>query len=489
MFFTYIRRELRRRLKQSVVIAAGLAVGIALVITVSSASAGVKSAQGQVLQSLYGVGTDMTVTKTATSGTGGRPPQRFRFGSGGTSSSGTRSVSRNNLRVTPGTTTLADDAVAKVSAVDGVSAASGALVLTDTSFSGSFPTGGAGGFGRGGSTSSSSSSSSGPSFSVDSFTVDGIAVNATVGPVSSSDITSGSFFTASDTSAKVAVLSSSYAASKSLKVGSTLKVGTATVKVIGIAKLASGSADVFVPLQTAQTIAGLKNKVSTIFVSASSATKVSTVATAVKTALPSATVSTSADLANEISGALSSASTLANSLGKWLSVAALAVAFILAGLLMMAAVSRRVREFGTLKAIGWRTHRIVAQVMGEGIALGIAGGIVGILLGIAGAETITAIAPSLKASVGAVSTTASSSGRTFNGGGGFSGGGGFGGGGGGFPGRNTADSVLVHLSAPLQSGTILIALLLAVAGGLVAGGFGAWRAARLRPAAALRAVQ
>ena len=51
-----------------------------------------------------------------------------------------------------------------------------------------------------------------------------------------------------------------------------------------------------------------------------------------------------------------------------------------------------------------------------------------------------------------------------------------------------AQSVLVHLSAPLQAHTILIALLLALAGGLVAGGFGAWRAARLRPADALRSV-
>jgi putative ABC transport system permease protein len=48
--------------------------------------------------------------------------------------------------------------------------------------------------------------------------------------------------------------------------------------------------------------------------------------------------------------------------------------------------------------------------------------------------------------------------------------------------------VLVHLTAPLQAHTILVALLLAVAGGLVAGGFGAWRAARLRPADALRSV-
>jgi putative ABC transport system permease protein len=68
VYLTYIRRELRRRLKQSLVIALGLALGIALVITVSSASAGVKSAQRQVLHSLYGVGTDMTVTRVRSAG-------------------------------------------------------------------------------------------------------------------------------------------------------------------------------------------------------------------------------------------------------------------------------------------------------------------------------------------------------------------------------------------------------------------------------------
>src|SRR5207244_9997105 len=127
------------------------------------------------------------------------------------------------------------------------------------------------------------------------------------------------------------------------------------------------------------------------------ASHVSTVAAEVKAALPSATVSTSADLANEVSGALSSASTLTSSLGRWLSVAALAVAFLVAGLLMMAAVSRRVREFGILKAIGWRTRRVVAQVVGEGFALG---GLAGVVLGVVAAAAISAVAPSLTATVG-----------------------------------------------------------------------------------------
>ncbi|HZO79949.1 MAG TPA: hypothetical protein VFB39_18080 [Solirubrobacteraceae bacterium] len=78
MFFTYLRREIRRRKKQGIVKAIGLAIGIDLVLTVSATSAGVTTAQGKVLHSLYGVGTDITVAKTAKAGSGG--PQRFRFG-------------------------------------------------------------------------------------------------------------------------------------------------------------------------------------------------------------------------------------------------------------------------------------------------------------------------------------------------------------------------------------------------------------------------
>ena len=63
MFFTYLWRELRRRWRQSVLIALGLALGIGLVITVISASEGVKNSQATVLRSLYGVGTDVTVTQ------------------------------------------------------------------------------------------------------------------------------------------------------------------------------------------------------------------------------------------------------------------------------------------------------------------------------------------------------------------------------------------------------------------------------------------
>ena len=45
------------------------------------------------------------------------------------------------------------------------------------------------------------------------------------------------------------------------------------------------------------------------------------------------------------------------------------------------------------------------------------------------------------------------------------------------------------LTAPVTLGVILLAVVLAVAGGLLAGMFGGWRAARLRPAAALAKVE
>ena len=40
-FITYLRRELRRRMRQAIFIALGLALGIGLVVTVTAASAGV----------------------------------------------------------------------------------------------------------------------------------------------------------------------------------------------------------------------------------------------------------------------------------------------------------------------------------------------------------------------------------------------------------------------------------------------------------------
>src|SRR5215467_4228811 len=296
----------------------------------------------------------------------------------------------------------------------------------------------------------------------------------------------------------VAVIDSSYARQSKLITGSKINVGGTSFKVIGIVRQPQGGspANVYIPLGRAQALANMKNQVNTIYVAASSSTMISAVSKEITHVTPKATVTTSSDLANEVTGSLASASSLARNLGKWLAIAVLAAAFLLASLLTMSAVSRRVREFGTLKALGWRSRRIVGQVLGESITIGIIGGLGGIVLGFAGAALVSRIAPPLTATTGLATGSAAPGGaRAFAGGGPPGGGGGFGGGGGGGGGgfrrlaADAAGAVTVHLSAQVTLAAVALAVVLAIAGGLIAGGFGGWRAARLRPADALARVE
>ncbi|HUK71740.1 MAG TPA: ABC transporter permease [Streptosporangiaceae bacterium] len=504
MFFTYLRRELRRRRRQALVVSLGLAVGIGLVITVTAASAGVSNAQGTVLHSLYGVGTDMTVSQAPSQGTAGAFGFRVRRGTGTRPAAGSK-IDLYRLAAAGSLGTLDSSSVTTVAALHNVAAAAGSLTLNNTHITGTVPNfsaGGGGGFGGGGGSGASTGTGS---ITPTTFTVNGVDLSASgqaLGPLTSGKISSGRTFTSADSGAKVAVVDAGYAKSEGLKVGSVVTLGNTSgagnnFDVVGIVTEPPGAtpADVFVPLQQAQSLSGTTGKVNTIYVAASSSSAISGVSGEIKKALPSATVTTSSDLANEVTGSISSAASLANNLGKWLAIAVLAAAFLLASLLTMSAVSRRTREFGTLKALGWRSRRVIGQVMGEAVACGIAGGVMGVLLGLGGAELVSKFAPSLTASVGLTSGSATPGGaRQFGAGGGGFGGSGGGGGGGGFGGfrRATAaasHSVAVHLNAPVTFDAIALAVVLAVAGGLIAGTFGGWRAARLRPAAALSRVE
>jgi putative ABC transport system permease protein len=522
MFFTYLRRELRRRMRQAVFIALGLALGVGLVITVTAASAGVKNAQGTVLHALYGVGTDITVTKTPTAGsfTPGSFGFGFRTGTNKRPAAGTK-INTSTLAAGATLASIGASSVSTVADLHDVSAAAGGLTLNDRTLSGTVPAinfnGGAGGFGGGGS-GGSGSGSAGQSFranfSMNSFGVDGVDLGAgELGPLSSGKLSAGRTFTSADASSDVALVDASYATQNKLSVGSTIAIGnskgtTTNFKVVGIVSEPAGDnpSDVYIPLAVAQNLANMKNDVNTIYVAASSSSAIGTVSSEIKQALPSDTVTTSSDLASEVTGSLSSASSLANNLGKWLALAVLIAAFLLASLLTLAAVSRRVREFGTLKALGWKSRRIVGQVMGESVTLGLIGGAIGVALGLAGAELVSKMSPKLTAVVGQTTGSATPGGaRQFGfggtGGTGGTGGGGFGGGGGGFGGGTggggggafsrasaAGHTVAVHLSPSVSTNVILLAVLLAVAGGIIAGIFGGWRAARLRPAAALSKV-
>jgi len=502
MFLTYLGRELRRRARQASIIVLGLALGIGLVITVTALSAGVKNAQAAVLHSLYGQDTDITVTKSPAAGS--FTPGSFGFG--GAFGTGKRPAAGTKIDIDTlrggGLGTMTAGNLAAVSKLKNVAAAAGGLTLTDTRITGKIP---AINFGSGSSSSGFGGGGGGgggtfrASLTPTSFSVDGVDLassSAGLGPLSLGKLTAGRTLAGSDNTANVALVDANYAKSSKISVGATVTIARTSFKVVGIVSVpaSASSFDYYIPLGRAQALAGMKNEVNTIYVAADSAANITTVSKSIATALPHTTVENSSDLASQLTGSVANASSLANNLGRWLAIAVLAAAFLLASLLTMAAVSRRVREFGTLKALGWNSRRIVRQVLGEAIVIGIVGGILGVGLGFLGSALVGHFSPTLTASLGSNTGTATPGGARFfgPGGGGGSTGGGFTGAGPsrfGTLGQAPAHTALVHLSAPVTAGAIVAAVVLAIAGGLIAGGFGGWRAARLRPAAALAKVE
>ncbi|WP_353808667.1 ABC transporter permease [Agromyces sp. SYSU T00194] len=503
MFLTYLRRELAGRRRQTLIVAIGMALAIALVMIVNALSGGVRDAQASVLESVYGVGTDVTITQAPTGpGEGGPGGGRFEFGAddGETDDAeGSTTVSDSRLTAGMGTATFDATALDTALSTDGVADAAAALSLTNTTFSGELPDfsqmqgGGAPGEDGGQQPPTGGADGAGGSaFDVDSFTVLGIDPAASaLGPLSSAAVTDGRGLEAADAGADVALVDSAYATTAELAVGDTIDVGGTSMEIVGLVTAdtadASTGANVYLPLDTAQALAGLEGQVSTVYVQAASSTDIAAVQASLEEALPDATVNTQEDLASSVSGSLASASTLVSSLGLWLSVAVLAAAFLIAVLFTVSGVTRRTREFGTLKAIGWSNRRVVGQVAGESLVQGLIGGALGIVIGLVGIGVVTLVQPTLSGSAGSV--------QAFGGDGGgmaaaAADGGdrmGLTGGGGAFGAATTTTSDIV-LTAPVTVSVVLVAVGLAVLGGLVAGAIGGWRASRLRPAEALRSV-
>lgn len=487
MYATYLRRELAGRKRQTIIVAVGLAVAIALVIMVNALAAGVREAQAQALESVYGVGTDLTVTGAAAEpGEGGG--QRFEFGSeAGEDAGDTTTLSQSMLTTDFRRGTLDASVLETVLGTDGVAAASWALSLTNSTFSGELPSGGFGQPGEGtpgdgeAPPTGGADGEGGSAFGIDSFTVLGIDPGAdAIGPLASVEVSDGRAFDAADTGELVALVDSSYAATSEIAVGDTIDVAGSDVEVVGIVASTSDSSDtaanVYLPLDTAQELAGVEDVVSTIYVQADSASAIDSVQTALSDELPDATVSSQSDLASTVSGSLSSANEMITNLGTWLSIIVLAVAVMISVLFTISGVTRRTREFGTLKAIGWSNGRVVRQVAGESMVQGLIGGAAGLVLGLVGILLINVIQPTISAATETPSGMGGPGGGT---------GGPTGGGGGMF---QTAQATDIVLSAPLTPWVLVAAVGLAVLGGLVAGMFGGWRAARLSPAEALRSV-
>jgi ABC-type antimicrobial peptide transport system permease subunit len=559
-YLRYLRSELVGRRTRTILTLVGLALGVALVITITGLARGLDRAQKTALNPLSSIGTDLTVTLSPQQDTGG-------FGRGG----GGQLVEANRSAVTdlsklgkpgthfvhdfflPGTQlTFPQKQTTKIASLAGVAAISNGLVLSAVHQEGVVPKivakikaggqqldirrqiapptaaeaaaiqacfqklgvgGGAqsgaqpgaqpgfggGGRRRGGGFFSSPAARkclparmrefrarittpqqtlkqvvSPPQTNIksSSYTIGGIdPAQQSIGLVTPSQLSSGRFL--SKSGGHEAVVSAAYAKRKSLKLGSTLDLNETTFKIVGLVRppLGGQTADVYIPLALLQKLASQTGLANVVLVRATSSSDVANVQKEIEQALGSgAQVASAKQVAASINGSLVDAANLSHNLGLVLAIIAAVAAFLVAALLTLSSIGKRVREIGTLKALGWSQRLVVRQVLGECLATGVAGGLAGVALGVLAAAAIGAFGPSLSAS----STTGAGGGNDVLG-----------------LGQALARtaSTSVSLTAPLSVSLLLFGFALALAGGLIAGGAGALRAARLRPADALRQME
>jgi putative ABC transport system permease protein len=283
--------------------------------------------------------------------------------------------------------------------------------------------------------------------------------------VTPAQVTKGAYFDAAG--GREALVAASYASRNKLKVGSTLTLNGVAFHVVGLVSppLGGQTADVYLPLAQLQSLAHEKG-----LANVDKSSSVSSVKKAIAAKLGSdAQVASASQVADTITGSLVDASNLSHNLGVVPEIVVAGAAFLLAALLTLSSVGKRVRELGTLKAIGWTQRLVVRQVVGESVVQGILGGVLGVALGIAAALLFDAFGPTLTAS-----SKSGGSAQDFLG-----------------LGNATLRSASTDISlhAPLTAALLGLGLVLAIAGGLIAGTAGGLRTARLRPADALRRVE
>jgi len=305
-----------------------------------------------------------------------------------------------------------------------------------------------------------------------SYTAAGIdPANAHVGLVTSDQLVTGRWIKAG--APNEVLLAAAYATKNNLKVSSKLTINGGTYTVVGIVNptVAGTAADVYFPLATLQQMAGKSGRITQVLVKANGSANVAAVTKEIQKILPGAEVVTTKSLADQVTGSLTDARKLATRLGGALAVIVLAGAFAIAMLLTLSSIAKRVREIGTLRAIGWSKGRVVRQILTETVGIGLLGGLVGIGIGILAAYAVGAFSPSLTATTSGVPNLGSSSLAQFFG---------------NLP--STVRSTTVALKPPIRIATLGLGVGFAVVGGILAGTVGGWRASRLSPAEALRSL-
>jgi ABC-type antimicrobial peptide transport system permease subunit len=205
------------------------------------------------------------------------------------------------------------------------------------------------------------------------FAVAGIDINnSRFGLLRASDVVTGRYFLASDTSA--VILREDFAKSKGFTVGSSFKFKGLDYSIIGLAKPVSGlsSAQVYMPLAQLQQVAKIK-AVNMVVLRVEGAKQVGRVKSIAFKLLPGSTILETDQASAQLTGSMGRAEELATKYTSLIILIIALAAAIMVGITVVAALSGRRRELGALGAIGWSRFRLAGQVALELVMQALAG--------------------------------------------------------------------------------------------------------------------
>lgn len=312
-----------------------------------------------------------------------------------------------------------------------------------------------------------------------SFTVAGVDTAKTnIGLILPSQITSGVYF---DGTANSVIVNKSYADKNGTKLGDKITLAKTELTVIGIVdpKLYTNTADMYLPLADLQKLSGKTDRINILLVKSTNAKNVDATGTSLKTLFTGASITSAEDTAKQVSGSLVSATNLTNKFIGIVSIIIVLAAFVIVSLLTILSVNKRIREIGTLKALGWSNAAIIRQIIMENIVLGLLGAALGVGMGILAIAILNHYNISLSATVADTSSSFQGMAQRFMGRGGN-------------PlatTQSTGVTTSVELKVAYNSMILLLGAGVAFVGSIFAGALAAVKSASMKPQEALRNLE
>jgi ABC-type antimicrobial peptide transport system permease subunit len=332
MNFRYVINELRHHHHRTLVNVLGIAIGIALFVSINAASSAYQKAVSLPFKNL---GADLVVQK----------PEKHAVDAAQTP------ASMRGIRLPFSNQLLPASDLQKLSSLDGVVSMASSLLLWE--------------FDRGG-----------------FKTIMGVDLTQpSLGPVKVKEWLKEGRFPQQEGEA---ILEKHYAKFHQSRVGSTMMVGGRPFTVVGLLEIKEGSqiasANIYLTIADAQRLSsGEANGVNVVFLRLRSPSLLGQVKSQIGRELPGVSV-TSSDSFLELMGGVSKISDQFS----WLaSLVALGGAVFLIIKTMLANLVARGSEIGILKAVGWTGRDVQKQLMAEALLQSFAGGIIGIVAGYA----------------------------------------------------------------------------------------------------------